>query len=216
MRAPKLASAYDRKRLLHKAKAILRESRPALERLHVMTPPALPYPHSAIAQQANAFLYQFTIGRGSSTGSAWTRGRFSARSCRSARRYIRRIPRELLIYYCVDKWSAFEGFDPATMERGERELCEAADLVIASAQDLAERCARFSTERALRSARRRLRALRLGACGRAAARGPRGDPGAARRIFRAHSRVGGRGADRADSRTCCRIRSSSSDRRRRT
>jgi len=59
--------------------------------------------------------------------------------------YIRRLPRELLIYYCVDKWSAFEGFDSTTMERGERELCETADLVIASAQDLAERCSRFST-----------------------------------------------------------------------
>src|ERR1051325_2009746 len=61
MRAPKLASAYDRRRLLHKAKAILRRSRPALDRLHVMTPPALPYPHSSIAQQANGLLYQFTI-----------------------------------------------------------------------------------------------------------------------------------------------------------
>jgi len=46
MRAPKLTSAYDRKRLLTKAKAILRESRPVMERVHVMTPPALPYPHS--------------------------------------------------------------------------------------------------------------------------------------------------------------------------
>lgn len=58
MRTPKLTSAYDRKRLLTKAKAIVRESRPALERLRVMTPPALPYPQSVLAQHANAHLYR--------------------------------------------------------------------------------------------------------------------------------------------------------------
>jgi glycosyltransferase involved in cell wall biosynthesis len=144
MRAPKLlASAYDRKRLLTKAKAMLRKSRPALERLHVLSPPALPYPHSAIAQQANAFLYQYTISR-ELDRLGMDRRPVLCSFVPQCAPYIRRIPRELLIYYCVDKWSAFEGFDPATMERGERELCEAADLVIASAQDLAERCARFS------------------------------------------------------------------------
>src|SRR5690349_23808621 len=63
MRAPSLTSAYDRKRLLLKAKAILRKSRPVLDRVHALTPPALPYPHSFIAQQANGLLYQFAIAR---------------------------------------------------------------------------------------------------------------------------------------------------------
>jgi glycosyltransferase involved in cell wall biosynthesis len=48
------------------------------------------------------------------------------------------------MYYCVDRWSAFEGFDPKTMESGEAELCRVSDLVIASAEDLAERCRRYS------------------------------------------------------------------------
>jgi glycosyltransferase involved in cell wall biosynthesis len=143
MRVPKLASAYDRRRLLHKAKAILRRSRPALDRLHVMTPPALPYPHSPLAQQANALLYQFTIGR-ELARLGMDREPILCSFNPVCAPYIRRLPRHMLIYYCVDKWSAFEGFDATTMERGERELCESADLVIASAQDLAERCARFS------------------------------------------------------------------------
>ena len=143
MRAPKLASAYDRRRLLHKAKAILRRSRPALDRLHVMTPPALPYPHSALAQQANALLYQFTIGR-ELDRLGMDREPILCSFVPQCAPYIRRLPRRLTMYYCVDRWSAFEGFDASTMERGERELCESADLVIASAQDLAERCARFS------------------------------------------------------------------------
>jgi glycosyltransferase involved in cell wall biosynthesis len=144
MRAPKLASAYDRKRLLLKAKAILRRSHPALERLHVMTPPALPYPHSSIAQQANALLYQFTIGR-ELDRLGMDREPIICSFVPQCAPYIRRLPRRLTIYYCVDRWSAFEGFDPSTMERGERELCESADLVIASAEDLAERCSQFSS-----------------------------------------------------------------------
>jgi glycosyltransferase involved in cell wall biosynthesis len=59
--------------------------------------------------------------------------------------YVRRLPRSATIYYCVDRWTAFEGFDADTMERGEREMCENSDLVIASAEDLAERCARWSS-----------------------------------------------------------------------
>jgi glycosyltransferase involved in cell wall biosynthesis len=143
MRAPKLSSAYDRKRLLTKAKAILRESRPALERLHVMTPPALPYPQSVVAQHANAHLYRFTIGR-ELRRLDFDREPLLCSFLPNCAPYIRRIPRAFTLYYCVDRWSAFEGFDPQTMERGEAELCRASDLVIASAEDLAERCRKYA------------------------------------------------------------------------
>ena len=143
MRTPKLTSAYDRKRLLSKAKAILRQSRPVLDRLHVMTPPALPYPHSPLAQQANALLYRFTIGR-ELERLGMDREPILCSFVPQCAPYIRRLPRHLTMYYCVDRWSAFAGFDPATMERGEKELCEVSDLVIASAEDLAERCSRYA------------------------------------------------------------------------
>lgn len=144
MRAPKLASAYDRRRLLSKAKTMLRRSRPVLDRLHVMSPPALPYPQLPLAQQANAFLYHFSIGRELERLGLDPEPILCSFVPQCAP-YIRRLPRRMLIYYCVDRWSAFEGFDASTMERGERELCETADLVIASAQDLADRCRRFAT-----------------------------------------------------------------------
>jgi glycosyltransferase involved in cell wall biosynthesis len=143
MRAPKLTSAYDRKRLLTKAKAILRESREVMPNVHAMTPPALPYPHSALARQANAQLYRFTIGR-ELKRLEMARAPLICSFVPQCAQYIRYIPRSFMMYYCVDKWSAFEGFDPATMERGEAELCRVSDLVIASAEDLAERCRRFS------------------------------------------------------------------------
>lgn len=143
MRTPKLSSAYDRKRLLMKAKAIVRKSRPVLDRLHVMTPPALPYPKSVLAQQANAYLYRVTIGR-ELRRLGFDRAPLLCSFLPNCAPYIRRIPRAFTMYYCVDRWSAFEGFDLQTMERGEAELCRVSDLVIASAEDLAERCRRYS------------------------------------------------------------------------
>jgi glycosyltransferase involved in cell wall biosynthesis len=144
MRVPNLTSAYDRKRLLLKARAILRKSRPVLERVHAMTPPALPYPHSTMAQQANALLYRFTIGR-ELDRLGMDREPILCSFAPQCAPYVRRIPRAFTMYYCVDKWSAFAGFDAQTMERGEQELCAASDLVIASAEDLAERCRRYAT-----------------------------------------------------------------------
>lgn len=144
MRAPKLTSAYDRKRLFTKAKAILRESRKVMDGIHAMTPPALPYPHSAIARQANAQLYRFTIGR-ELRRLHMDRAPLICSFVPQCAPYIRHLPRAFTMYYCVDKWSAFEGFDATTMERGEEELCRVSDLVIASAEDLADRCRRFSS-----------------------------------------------------------------------
>jgi glycosyltransferase involved in cell wall biosynthesis len=143
MRAPKLTSAYDRKRLLMKAKAIVRESRQVLDRVHVMTPPALPYPQSVVAQHANAALYRFTIGR-ELRRLGFDRSPILCSFLPNCAPYIRHIPRQFTMYYCVDRWSAFEGFDAHTMERGEAELCRVSDLVIASAEDLAERCRKFA------------------------------------------------------------------------
>ena len=143
MRAPKLTSAYDRKRLFTKAKAIFRESRPVLDRLHVMTPPALPYPHSVLARHANAQLYRFAIGR-ELKRLRFDRAPLLCSFLPNCAPYIRHLPRQFTMYYCVDRWSAFEGFDRQTMERGEAELCRVSDLVIASAEDLAERCRKFA------------------------------------------------------------------------
>lgn len=48
--------------------------------------------------------------------------------------------REKSIYYCVDRWSAFSEYDTGLMDRLDAECCGNADMVIASARDLEERC----------------------------------------------------------------------------
>jgi glycosyltransferase involved in cell wall biosynthesis len=143
MRTPSLSSAYDRSRLLRKAKSMLRDARQELGRLYAFTPPSLPFPGSRAAQAINGVLYRQTISR------QLRRLGFDDRPLvwsflPQLAGHIRRMPRRFTIYHCVDRWSAFKDFDPAVMERGEADLCSISDLVLASAQDLAERCRRYS------------------------------------------------------------------------
>jgi len=49
-----------------------------------------------------------------------------------------RAPR--VVYHCVDRWDAFAMYDSAMMGEMDRRCCRYADLVIASSEDLVERC----------------------------------------------------------------------------
>jgi len=143
MRAPKLGSVYDQRRIIAKARSMVRSVRRVEDRIHVLSPPALPYPNSSVAEAVNSVLYNATIRRALQSLEVAGDPNIFVFAPHCARR-IRRLPRRFLTYYCVDRWGAFQGYDRDTMEAGERELCERADLVLASAQDLAERCARYS------------------------------------------------------------------------
>ena len=143
MRRPDLTSASDLGRIVKKARSFMRPARQVLDNLYVYSPPALPLPGSSVARAINARLYRWSIGRElrrlgmSKTPMLWVYGPHVAP-------LIRDFPRDALLYHCVDKWSAFQGYDPAFMEACEAEICTSADLVLASASDLAERCARYS------------------------------------------------------------------------
>lgn len=144
MRAPRLSSAYDRARLVTKARAMLRHSRQVLDQVHVFSPPALPYPQSRVARLVNRALYRTTIARElrrldlGSSPLIWV----FAPQCEP---YIRGLSRRLTIYHCVDRWSAFADFDPKTLDQNEADLCRRADLIFASAEDLADRCRRYAS-----------------------------------------------------------------------
>jgi glycosyltransferase involved in cell wall biosynthesis len=144
MRTPNLRSSDDLGRIVTKAKSFVRPARQMLPTLRAYSPPAIPLPGSEVARTVNAALYRWTIGRELRRAAmdtpplVWVYGPHVAP-------LIRRIPRSFLLYHCVDKWSAFEGYDAAFMDECEAELCSKADLVLASAEDLAERCRRFSS-----------------------------------------------------------------------
>jgi glycosyltransferase involved in cell wall biosynthesis len=109
------------------------------ENLWVLTPFVVPLPSSALARRLNRWLVAV-----------------------QTRRILRRLPprrqlwsftadigpllgsfgEERVIYYCVDEFAAFSGYDVETTRRLDRELCQAADLVITVSQAL------YSTKRA--------------------------------------------------------------------
>jgi glycosyltransferase involved in cell wall biosynthesis len=144
MRKPNLRRGRDWRRLLRKARAFLAPARSALPGLSVYAPPAVPLPGSRIARAINARLYRLTLRRElrrlrlSPVPVIWTYLPHIAP-------LIRAMPRRLLVYHCVDRWSAFEDYDATLMERLEAELCRDADLIFASAEDLAVRCRQYNS-----------------------------------------------------------------------
>ena len=105
------------------------------DRLWVMTPLVLPFPSSRLARKLNRWLVGLQ--------TRWV---------------LRRLPRgrelwsftpdvtELLgafgerhrVYYCVDEFSAFPGYDRKSICELDREMCERADIVLASSRGLYE------------------------------------------------------------------------------
>jgi glycosyltransferase involved in cell wall biosynthesis len=143
MRAPSLRRPGDLHRLLGKARAMWRRPRQVLPTLYVYSPPVLPFPASRLARAINRLIYPAVVRRQlrrlglSSAPVLWT---FTPHVAP----YLAGLERRLLIYHCVDRWSAFADYDGALMDRWEAELCARADVVFASAADLVERCRRWS------------------------------------------------------------------------
>jgi glycosyltransferase involved in cell wall biosynthesis len=139
MRRPNLGSADDLGRIASKARSFLAPARQQLPRLWSYGPPSIPLPGSPLASRLNAALYRWTIGREMTrigfdrAPVLWVYGPHVAP-------WIRRLPRHRLVYHCVDRWGAFQDYDQAWMDACERELCRKADVVFASAEDLAEHC----------------------------------------------------------------------------
>lgn len=143
MRTPNLARSEDFRRVVSKIRSFMRPAHLVLPGLNSYAPPSVPLPTWPTAQALNAVLYRLSIARQlrrlSMRGDPvlWVYGPHVAP-------WIKRIPRQLLVYHCVDRWSAFEGYNSQLMASCEAELCRAADVVFASAKDLAARCRAYS------------------------------------------------------------------------
>jgi len=145
MRRPNLGSGADWGRIGRKLRSFVAPPRRQLPNLWSYGPPSIPLPGSRWASRLNARLYATTIQRAArrlgmaSDPILWVYGPHVAP-------WIRDIPRKRLVYHCVDRWGAFADYDAAWMEACERELCERADVVLASAEDLAEHCRGLGAE----------------------------------------------------------------------
>lgn len=145
MRTPSFGSRSDVLRVMTKVKKFLRPAVPVEPNVRVLTPPTLPIPSSSIVRRANALAYRASIVR-----EQWRTGRWK-RPCVWAftphvAPLIRWLEPELLIYYCVDRWSAFSEYDAGLMESWGEEMCSRADVVLASARELVELCEEFTED----------------------------------------------------------------------
>lgn len=103
------------------------------ERFWVLTPLVVPLPSSALARRLNRGLLKLqtrqALRRMPGRRQLWS---FTA----DIGPLVGSFGEERVIYYCVDEFAAFSGYDVETTRRLDRELCEMADLVITTSQAL--------------------------------------------------------------------------------
>ena len=109
----------------------LREVRPGL---HVLTPLLVPLPGKACVRGLNRMLVGRQIRRSLqrvSRGPLWVWS-FAP----DVAYLVRQFPATYSVYYCVDDFASFHGYDAAQTLRDERDLCQCADLVVTTSANL--------------------------------------------------------------------------------
>ena len=145
MRAPRFSQGKDLRRIVTKLRTLGRPAEQQLPNLHVCSPPTVPFPQNPIARAVNGWLYRRTIRRELRRLSLDERPIVWAFVPHVAPA-IRGLARRLLVYSCVDRWSAFADYDADLMTAFEADVCRSADVVLASAQDLADHCRQYNSE----------------------------------------------------------------------
>lgn len=136
-RRPRIFSR-DLREVLAKLGQIRRGARPVSSSMTVLTPPQVPLPGSRLARRGNQLLVR-----------------------RAIQKVLRRLPprpvqvwsfapdiadlvgsfgEELVLYYCVDAFAEFPGYDHDLILQRERELMARSDIVIATSPPLYEHC----------------------------------------------------------------------------
>ncbi len=146
MRTPSVGSGSDRARVVRKVLAALRGARKVEGGLpiHILSPLFVPMPRYGFVRRLNGII-------GAWSARLWCR-RLGFRApalinyvpvlAEVMRRWRGRGVR--VVYHCVDRWDAFKMYDSAVMGETDRRCCEYADVVIASAAELADRCRRWN------------------------------------------------------------------------
>jgi glycosyltransferase involved in cell wall biosynthesis len=135
-RTPSLASGRDLGKIARKLREFVRGPVNVENDLWVMTPLALPLPHSAAARQLNRHILRGTIRAmrlrlGMDRFQLWT-------FLPNVGNYVGRLGETGAVYYCVDEWSLFGYLDAAQTAAAERELLTKVDAVFAINSALAD------------------------------------------------------------------------------
>lgn len=135
-RTPSLASGRDVGKIARKLREFARGPVNVENDLWVMTPLALPLPHSAAARHINRQILRATIRLarlrlGIDHFQLWT-------FLPNVGDYVGRLGENGSVYYCVDEWSLFGYLDAAQTVAAERALLAKVDIVFAINAALAE------------------------------------------------------------------------------
>jgi len=134
-RRPRLGMA-DLRTIGQKLREIGRGARQATDRIIVITPPQIPMPGSSLARQLNVRLVCRAIRHvlanlPSLPVQLWT---FAPDMVD----LVGRFNEELVLYYCVDAFAEFPGYDRDVTEACERRLLALSDVVLATSPPLYE------------------------------------------------------------------------------
>lgn len=141
MRRPSLGSSSDRSRILHKISRAIKGIEKVSNGIWRITPFICPLPSLGLVRGINNLIYR------SAMLSAVAKLSFNNPILVN---FMPTVPGVLAkwdglkIYYCVDRWDAFGMYDSGLMAKLDEKCCRAADIVIASANDLYERCRKLN------------------------------------------------------------------------
>lgn len=160
MRRPSLGSQSDRGKILRKLKQAVQRPRKVEPQdscsgaIWVLSPLSLPLPGLRVVRALNGWIYGVT-GRNWSHRMGFTDPVLInyvpvlAGAMRHWARSGKAGDASRSVYHCVDRWDAFEMYDSEVMAEMDRRCCRYADLVVASSQELAERCRTHNPNTAL-------------------------------------------------------------------
>lgn len=132
-RAPS-ANASDFLRIFRKLAQVAGGMHSPRKNLHVLTPLVLPLPSSAFVKRLNRRILQWQIRR--ALGKI-ARGPLQIWSFSPDIAYLLdAFPAEKVVYYCVDEYSQFTGYDSRQVLRDEAELAGRADLLVTTSTPL--------------------------------------------------------------------------------
>lgn len=138
------ARMTDLRTIASKLSQIRQGPRQVSDSITVLTPCQLPLPGSAVARRLNAMMVRRAIQR--------VLDRLPPRPVQiwsfapDIAEMVGAFNEELVLYYCVDAFGEFPGYDRELIERCERQLMAGSDVVIATSQPLYESKRRLHPE----------------------------------------------------------------------
>jgi len=140
-RTPTVSSA-DAGRIVRKLGEVLGGLKTSRPNLYVLTPLVVPLPSSRLARLLNRRLLIGQVRRalrrvGAGPVQVWS---FTP----DVSYALGHFGEEKVVYYCVDDFASFTGYDAEQVLRDEEDLCRRADLVVTTARALQEAKAPFN------------------------------------------------------------------------